>query len=332
VVLRPEAVLSLLQNSLGPALGADREAVLSLLQNSLGPALGADRVACGGSSFYRPDRPFGASLGETVASSILNLTDDATRPGLAGSYDSPVVCAGRLVSILHNNKTASLAAAAAGAAAGAETGGAASDGPSDGTASTGNASRDGSERMRTFVEPAGEFGHRPGVRPSVLVVEAPRVTGQVTGLPPRATPRATGRSACGPSSSRPVSSATVPGCGPRSWSSRPPGVRPSVLVVEAPGATFSSAAEAGVERGLLVSDVIGAFVIDPASGDFSVTTAGAWALEGGRPAHPVRRAMLSGNVYEILRQVRALVGEPEEVRGSFSVLSPSWVVDAVTVI
>jgi len=244
------------------------EAVLSLLANSLGPALGADRAAEGASPLVRPAR--------AVSSSILSFTDDATRPGLAGSYDfdaegtsgraTPVIREGRLVSLLHSNRTAAAAAAAAVARR--------RSGDADGfavPASTGNASRDQSERMRTFVEPAGEFGHRPRVSPSVLVVEAP-------------------------------------------------------------GATYPDAAAAGVDRGLLVTDVMGAFVIDPAVGDFSVTAAGAWALEGGRPAYPVGRAMLAGNVYEILCQVGALIGEPEEVRGSFSVLSPSWVVDGVAVV
>ncbi|MCL6580608.1 MAG: TldD/PmbA family protein [Firmicutes bacterium] len=237
------------------------EAVLSLLSNSLGPALGADRVLAGLSPFGGPDGE--PCLGRPVAAAILTVTDDALLPGGTGSrlFDAEgtpgrattVIEAGRLVSLLHNNLTAARLRALTVAV------------------STGNASRERSERMRTFVEPAGEYGYRAGVAPSNLVVTAP-------------------------------------------------------------GATYSTPAAAGVGRALLVADVMGAFVIDPAVGDFSVTTTNAWVLEDGHPAYPVRRAMLSGNVYELLRRVVALAGEPADVRGSFSVVTPAWVVDGVSVV
>jgi PmbA protein len=109
-------------------------------------------------------------------------------------------------------------------------------------------------------------------------------------------------------------------------------VMPSNLVIQAPTATCLSLEALGADRGLVVGDVMGAFVIDAAVGDFSVTTANAWALERGRLTYPVKRAMLSGNVYSLLREVCALVEEPQDVAGSFSLLSPSWVVADLTVI
>ena len=232
------------------------DALLSLLATSLGPALGADRVAEGTSPFAAG----GASPGDGVASAILDVTDDATRPGSTGSYlfdaegtagqVTPVIRAGRLVSLLHNNYSA--------ASLGLRR-------------STGNASRDRSGRMSTFVEPSGPFGYRPGILPSSLVVTSP-------------------------------------------------------------GPTFPDLPAAGVDRGLLVQDVMGAFVIDPAVGDFSVTTTNAWALERGRPAYPVKRAMLSGNMYSLLKQVVALAEEPEDVVGPFSLVSPSWVVADLVIV
>jgi len=244
VILRPDAVASLLANSLAPALGADR--VLELTS------------------------PFTAvSPREPVAASVLWLTDDATRPSATGSYAfdaegapgqaTPLIEGGRLASFLHNNRT----------------GTAWRRRPDSGTgpapASNGNASRDRSDRMSTFVEPSGVFGYRPGVAPSNLVVTAP-------------------------------------------------------------GATYPNIGAAGVDKGLLVNDVMGAFVIDPAVGDFSVTTTNAWALEGGGVAYPVKRAMLTGNVYTLLKQVRALVEEPGEVVGPFTLISPSWVVAELAVV
>lgn len=264
VVLRPDAALSLLASSLGPALGADRVA------EGLSPFAGVG--AAGPKTTAEPGRAGTASEGPLVAARILSITDDATRPAGTGSYEfdaegtsgqvTPVIRDGRLVSLLHNNRTAA-GTRAAGLAAPA--------GAVGGLASTGNASRDRSDRMTTFVEPSGQFGYRPGVMPSNLVVEAP-------------------------------------------------------------GATYAGLSEAGVDKGLLVLDVMGAFVIDPAVGDFSVTTTNAWALEGGRLAYPVKRAMLTGNVYTLLEQVVALAGEPEDVAGPFSVFTPAWIVADVAVV
>ncbi len=239
VVLRPSAVLSLLATSLGPALGAD-----------LAHA-GASAFAASGA-----DRP---GLGDQVASSVLSVTDDATRPGGVGSHAfdaegtpgqvTPVIQQGRLVSFLRNNQAAAWT----------------------GAPSTGNASRSRADRMTTFLEPSGEHARRAGVKPSTLVVTAP-------------------------------------------------------------GASYPTLEAAGVRRGLLVQDVLGAFVIDPALGDFSVTTANAWVVERGTPAYPVKRAMLSGNVYALLKQVVVLAEEPEEVVGPFSLYSPSWVVADLDVV
>jgi PmbA protein len=243
------------------------DAVLSLLTTSLGPALGADRVLAGNSPFTA------ASLGRMVAARILSITDDATRPSASGSYDfdaegaagraTPLIEGGRLVSFLHNSRTAAIWTGGRTAANGV--------GGRRAATSTGNASREKTDEMSTFVEPSGVFGYRSGVMPSNLVVQGPE-------------------------------------------------------------ATYGELEAAGVDRGLLVCDVMGAFVIDAAVGDFSVTTTNAWALERGRLAYPVKRAMLSGNVYRLLKQVCALVEEPEDAAGPFSLLSPSWVVADLTVI
>lgn len=248
------------------------EAVFSLLASSLAPALGADRILAGLSPLGRPSSSDGhrhqPRIDEPVAADVLSIADDATYPGATGSYAfdaegttggrTGLIEGGRLVGVLHNNLSGERTRRLPGW-------------PDRPVGTGGNASRDHSGRMRTFVEPAGEFGYRAGIGPSNLVITAP-------------------------------------------------------------GATFDDPAGVGVDCGLLVADVMGAFVIDPAVGDFSVTTTNAWVLENGRPAYPVHRAMLTGNVYDLLGRVMALAGEPVDVRGQFSVLTPGWVVDGLTVV
>lgn len=52
---------------------------------------------------------------------------------------------------------------------------------------------------------------------------------------------------------------------------------------------------------LYVREVIGAHTANPLTGDFSVEVANAFFAEGGELARPVKKAMLSGNVFDILK-------------------------------
>jgi len=62
------------------------------------------------------------------------------------------------------------------------------------------------------------------------------------------------------------------------------------------------------------TDVIGAHTANPLTGDFSVELANAYLCRGGTPEYPVRKAMLSGNVFEMLREIEGLSRE-EKVMG-----------------
>jgi PmbA protein len=57
------------------------------------------------------------------------------------------------------------------------------------------------------------------------------------------------------------------------------------------------------DRTLYVHDVVGAHTANPVSGDFSVECQNPSWVEGGRFREPVRKAMLSGNLFDALREI-----------------------------
>jgi len=61
--------------------------------------------------------------------------------------------------------------------------------------------------------------------------------------------------------------------------------------------------EIGAERALYVHDVVGAHTANPVSGDFSVECQNPIWVEGGKFRDPVRKAMLSGNLFDALREI-----------------------------
>ena len=70
---------------------------------------------------------------------------------------------------------------------------------------------------------------------------------------------------------------------------------------------------AGVERGLLVTDLIG-FGVNVVTGDYSQGAAGQW-IENGRLVHPVHEVTIAGNLKTMLLDVDA-VGNDLVFRGS----------------
>ncbi|HTY53409.1 MAG TPA: metallopeptidase TldD-related protein, partial [Methanomicrobiales archaeon] len=57
------------------------------------------------------------------------------------------------------------------------------------------------------------------------------------------------------------------------------------------------------EKALYVHDVVGAHTANPVSGDFSVECQNPIRVEGGEFREPVRKAMLSGNLFDALRGI-----------------------------
>lgn len=86
------------------------------------------------------------------------------------------------------------------------------------------------------------------------------------------------------------------GNGVRSYSSTP-SVGPSNLI-------FNFAESVGINeirKGVLVSSVLGAHTANPITGDFSVEASNAFKIENGEVASPIKKAMISGNIFELLK-------------------------------
>jgi len=63
------------------------------------------------------------------------------------------------------------------------------------------------------------------------------------------------------------------------------------------------------EKAVYIHDVVGAHTANPMSGDFSVELSSPFFAEGGELGTPIRSAMLSGNVFDLLNQVQCVSAE-----------------------
>jgi PmbA protein len=116
------------------------------------------------------------------------------------------------------------------------------------------------------------------------------------------------------------------GCGYRDGWSGLPGPGPSNLIL-APGTTGRDALISGTKDGLLVLEVLGAHMIDPVSGEFSVGVSGLEIAKGAL-GKPFKGAMLAGNLLDLLARVDA-VADDLTFHGSFA--SPTVRVSALDV-
>lgn len=55
-----------------------------------------------------------------------------------------------------------------------------------------------------------------------------------------------------------------------------------------------------IDNGILVTDVLGAHTANPISGDFSVEAMNAFKIQNGEIKHPIKKAMLSGNIFQAM--------------------------------
>lgn len=93
------------------------------------------------------------------------------------------------------------------------------------------------------------------------------------------------------------------------------------------GSTPSGEIFTGIERGMLITDVLGMHTANAVSGDFSVGAAG-FFIEKGKPAFPVKGMALSGNIIELFRDVE-MVGD--DLRFFGAVGAPSLRIKALDI-
>lgn len=108
--------------------------------------------------------------------------------------------------------------------------------------------------------------------------------------------------------------AMTTGSAVRSGSGGLPAIGHHNLVIEGEGADLME------EPSLYVQDVVGAHTANPLSGDFSVELTNPFMVSGGTYEFPVRKAMMSGNVFEMLREIAGL-GNDQRVIGSLLIPS-----------
>ena len=61
-----------------------------------------------------------------------------------------------------------------------------------------------------------------------------------------------------------------------------------------------------IDKGVLTTSVLGAHTANPISGDFSVEASNAFKIEKGELTAPINKAMISGNIFELMKKVEGL--------------------------
>ena len=91
-----------------------------------------------------------------------------------------------------------------------------------------------------------------------------------------------------------------------------PDISPSNIV-------FDFKSEVGldeIDSGILTTSVLGAHTANPISGDFSVEANNAFTIENGEICDGVKKAMISGNIYELMKKCDGLKSEIKQ-KGPF---------------
>ncbi len=100
------------------------------------------------------------------------------------------------------------------------------------------------------------------------------------------------------------------------------------LVIDA-GADGTEDLLAGIERGLLVDDVLGGGQSNVLAGEFSVNVGLGFLVERGEIVGRVKDCMIAGNVFEVFNRIRG-VGNRQETHGA--VVTPPLCFDAVAIV
>jgi PmbA protein len=68
-----------------------------------------------------------------------------------------------------------------------------------------------------------------------------------------------------------------------------------------------------LKEGLMVTDVLGAHTANPISGDFSVEAMNAFKIEKGEIVYPIKKVMLSGNIFSALKGASASAKKTRQI-------------------
>lgn len=91
-----------------------------------------------------------------------------------------------------------------------------------------------------------------------------------------------------------------------------PNISPSNFIIT-PGEESLAKIIKQVQRGIVVNRFSGN--IDPISGDFSGVAKGGQYIEGGTIVRSVREVMIAGNIYKLLKEIKALSSEAKNIAG-----------------
>ena len=64
-----------------------------------------------------------------------------------------------------------------------------------------------------------------------------------------------------------------------------------------------------IKNGVIVTSVLGAHTANPISGEFSVEASNAFKIENGELKYPIKKAMISGNIFEIMESIEGVESE-----------------------
>ncbi|MDI3484674.1 MAG: PmbA protein [Methanobacteriaceae archaeon] len=84
-----------------------------------------------------------------------------------------------------------------------------------------------------------------------------------------------------------------------------------------------------IRRGMLVTDVLGAHTANPISGDFSLEANNPFFIENGEIKYPIKKAMISGNLFNILKQIKMIDSRIRQI-GTF--ITPRILIETIRVI
>lgn len=95
--------------------------------------------------------------------------------------------------------------------------------------------------------------------------------------------------------------------GSRGYTSTP-SVAPSNLIFDFNESTNINE----IQKGVVVTSVLGAHTANPITGDFSVEASNAFKIEKGQISKPIKKAMISGNIFELLKDCQKIESDAKQ--------------------